>query len=300
MIEPWTAAALALLTAQPDGAGASRAGEPPGEPPPAGLVPVPLSSLRVEILPGVWLPRLGGKASLGPGSAELDLALDFDLDDSEPLPNVEVTIRKGDLFELMFSGAGFSTEASGTFPGDAAFGAVVLTEGEPYRATFDLTSVGAELAINAGRPFTRDPQKAIALGNVGGDGRPVADLRIAPVLGARFVDVEQTLFSGGETATGEGEWTCLYGGLQVTLDYRPEVHVPLVETLRMQCAFGVGPALGGDGGTMWQVRGGLTVHMTETLGVMVGYRLLELDVGNDDYELRGGLQGLFLTASLRF
>ena len=117
----------------------------------------------------------------------------------------------------------------------------------------------------------------------------------------RFVDVEQTItLVDGSRAEADGEWVGVLGGLQITLDYRPEQHVPGLRMLRMQASLGVGPALGGDGGIMWQVRGGLTLQVTEQLGFMFGYRLLELDVENDDYALDGGLQGLFLAGSLRF
>jgi len=34
--------------------------------------------------------------------------------------------------------------------------------------------------------------------------------------------------------------------------------------------------------------------------VLIGYRLIELDVENDDYSMDGGLQGLFLAGSFRF
>ena len=84
------------------------------------------------------------------------------------------------------------------------------------------------------------------------------------------------------------------------LNYRPEERIPGLALFRIQAAVAGGPAFGGDGGGMWQVRAGITVGFTEMLGVMIGYRLVELNVDNGPYTFNGGLQGLFLAGSLRF
>jgi hypothetical protein len=277
--------------ALPDRPAAPEALETPGTGP---------AGLKITLLPGVWMPRLDGCVSLGPGNSSIELALDLDLDAWEPTFNGELTIAKGDLFEIFLEAAIFSTSTEGTFGGSATFGPVVLDPGDPYSASFDLTSVAVELDINVFRPVTRDPARAAAASNLRADGGHVADLRFSPLVGLRYADVDQVVESGGVSARAGGEWASIYGGLQITLDCRPEARLPMVDSFRMQAALGIGPALGGDGGFMWTVRGGLTVQITRSIGIVVGYRLLELDVENDDYELQGGLQGLFFAASLRF
>ena len=44
----------------------------------------------------------------------------------------------------------------------------------------------------------------------------------------------------------------------------------------------------------------MTASITKNFGLMIGYRLVELDVEDGDYKLDGGLQGLFFAGSLQF
>ncbi len=285
----WTfAATVAILSA---GQGA----DPPAA---AALAP---DNLQITLLPGVWLPRIDGESSLGPaGTQDIQLATQLDLDRSEPTVNMELSIRKHERWEIILSGMDFSTDSAGTFSGNATFGSVDLIDGQPFQATFDITSVAVELSVGTYRPFTRDPERVAGLANRNHEGRYIAELTVAPLLALRYVDVKQVLTAGGDSEVTGGEWAGLLAGLQITLDYRPEQDIPVLQMLRLQGGVAVGPALGGEGGTMWQVRGGVTIQITEQFGVMIGYRLLELDVETDDYALTGGLQGLFLAGSLRF
>ena len=271
------------------------------DPPPA-AAPTTAESAATEftLLPGVWFPRLDGESGLAPGG-KIDLSSQLLLDDSEPTFNAELAIRRGDVWEVILGGFGFSTDSSGRFSGSATFGSLTLDPGDPFRASFDITSVSAELGVSLWRPFTRDEQRIAELDNRNWEGKYIADLRITPTFGMRYVDVEQSVsLADGSRQVAGGEWAGVLVGVQITLDYRPQEHIPLVTMLRMQVSAAVGPALGGDGGYMAQVRGGLTLQFTEQLGLMFGYRLLELNVDNDDYTLEGGLQGLFVAGSLRF
>lgn len=273
--------------------------------PPNADHPVPRqeSSLEITLLPGAWIPRLDGESSFGPAGAggDIHLSRQLGLNSSEPTVNVELTIRKREVWELHFSGFDFSTESANRFVGSATFGGLALAHGDPFRASFDMTSFSAGMSIGVFRPFADERQGPANLDNRTWEGRYIADLRISPEFGMRYLDISHTvILPDGRSETAGGEWVAVYGGLQFLLDYRPEHRLPFLHMLRMQASLAVGPALGGDGGIMWQVGAGLTVQITETLGVMIGYRLLELDVENDDYTLQGGLQGLFLTGSVRF
>ncbi|MCH8151851.1 MAG: hypothetical protein IH830_05710 [Planctomycetes bacterium] len=260
------------------------------------------SSLEITILPGAWIPRLDGESSFGSaGAGDIHLSRQLALNSSEPTVNVELTIRKREVWEVHFSGFDFSTESANRFVGSATFGGLVLADGDPFRASFDMTSFSVGMSIVEFRPFADDRQGPANLDNRTWEGRYIADLRISPQFGMRYIDISQSvILPDGSSETAGGEWVAVYGGLQFLLDYRPEQRSPFLHLLRMQASLAVGPALGGDGGIMWQVGAGVTVQITETLGVMIGYRLLELDVENDDYTLQGGLQGLFLTGSVRF
>ena len=288
----WTVAAVAALTGT----------DPQAAPaPPAGEVPVHSSAkLEVRLLIGAYLPRLNGDASLGAGAPELDLSTQLDLNTREPTLNVELTIRKNEIWDLTFGGFAFSTNSSNVFSGSATWGSIVLNDGDPYEASFDMTTLSADLTVAAWRPFKEGSPRLKGDDNRTRDGRYAVDVRFSPVFAMRFVDVEQSLLSGGVRETAGGEWVGVMLGFDASLEYRPDGKVPLLDTLGIQAGIAAGPALGGDGGLMWQVRAGVTIQLIEPVGVMIGYRLVEMDVENGDSKVSGGLQGLFVAASLRF
>ncbi len=293
-----------LLPAQPEPAGApAEADRPAAETSPAADLASrtpDAEDLRVTLLAGVWMPRLGGTSSLGAGAPDIDLATQLQLDTWEATPNVELAICSREKWTVTISGFGFSTDSLGTFPGNATFGGLTLNNGDVYQASFDMTSVAFDIAAAVYRPFAPGSTRAAQFDNRAWDGRPVADLRISPLFGMRWVDVDQSISSGGLSAEGGGEWAVLCGGLTIELECRPQNRVPFYSGIRLEGSAALGAAFGGDGGFEWQVRAGLTVQFTEHAGLLFGYRLVELNVENDDYSLNGGLQGLYLAASVRF
>ena len=65
--------------------------------------------------------------------------------------DVKLTIRKKETWELILTGFSYSTESTGTFSGNATFGSLTLNDGDPFRASFDMTSVSAEMAVASSR-----------------------------------------------------------------------------------------------------------------------------------------------------
>ncbi len=286
----WIVAAAALLGTPPEGGQQ----EPDAIPPRA-------SSLEITLVPGAWLPRIKGNSSLGPGAASIDLDTQLELDDTVPTVNVELSIRVPEVWEVFIGGFDFSADSTTTFSGSATWGGLVLSDGDPVAASFDITSIAAEMAVALWRPYA-DGKRSPPGTNIAWDGRPVADLRFSPQLGVRWLDVNQSigLVGGGTPVSAGGDWVAIYAGFDVCLDYRPREHLPFLRRLRLNASAAIGPAIGGGGGWMFQVRAGVSFHFIEQVGIMIGYRLMEIDVKNDDYEFRGGLQGLFLAASIRF
>jgi hypothetical protein len=270
------------------------------DPPPAAVDPPPAPDLEFELLAGAWLPRLNGDASEGSDAPDINLEDSLSLEDQEATPNLELTIRKGEIWELILSGFDFSTESSGYFSGSTSFGSVVLNDGDPFEADFDITSVAAEVAVALYRPFADGSMRAEGMDNRTTDGRYITDLRISPMFGLRYLDVDQKLTASGVSETTGGEWLALLLGVDLTLEYRPQERLPCLDMFGIQASLSVGPAFGDEVGTLWQVRGGLTFQFTEHVGVLIGYRLIEANVENDDYSFDGGLQGLFLAGSIRF
>ena len=262
------------------------------------LQPLP-TSLEVTLLAGVWLPRLVGNVELGGPS--IDLEDEFDLDSNEASLNLEFAIRKDEIWELWFGGFDFSTSVTGAFMGSGAtFGSLVLSNGDPYRSTLDITSVAAELSVTVWRPFADGHSREMGTRNRTWDGHYGTDLRFSPQFGMRYIDVDQSVTTTAGTVDTGGEWLGVYAGMVMELDYRPMQRVPGFTLFRFRMSTALGPVLGGDGGFMWQIRVGGTVQFTDVFGVMVGYRLLQLNADNGSYTFNGGLQGMFLAGSIRF
>ncbi len=288
---------LLIVLASTALAGAALQGEPPVGP--LSLSGAPATSLEVTLLVGVWAPRMVGEVALG--GAPIKVNDEFDLNGDEATLNVELAIRKDEIWELWFGGFDFSTDVTGTFLGSGAtFGSLALGTGVPYSSRFEMTSVAAELSVTVWRPYADGHSRAMGQRNRTWDGHYGTDLRFSPQFGMRYVDVDQSVTTAAGTEDAGGEWLAVYAGLVMELDYRPRQGVPGFTLFRLQVSSALGPVLGGDGGSMWQVRAGGTFQFTETFGVMVGYRLVELDADNGGYTLNGGLQGMFLAGSIRF
>jgi hypothetical protein len=260
--------------------------------------------LHVAFTPGVWLTRLGGESKLGPlpGADELVLEDDFDLDGLEVTPNFELAITKGTRWQVDVSGFDFSTDSGGEFPVSGTFGDILFAAGDEFDATFDMTSIAVEVSYWKWHPI--DSKRRPDTGGeevMGGAGR--TDLRFALGAGLRWLDVEQTLevpVSGLPRQEGEGEWFVPMLVLQMDLHHDLPDAFPVLDTLEILAAAGIGPAIGGDGGVVVTLRAGMRGWVNHNFSADFGYRLLETSVENDDYELEGGLQGLFLSGTLYF
>jgi hypothetical protein len=238
--------------------------------------------------PGLWVPRLGGEN--GP-----DILVEeaFDLDNSESVFNLEVAMRKNDYWQIDLSGFDFETSQSGQFSGNADFAGLELNEGDPFDASFGITSAAIELSW-----WQWD---VCRIGHYHGEKPCRVDLRFAPLLGMRYIDVEQTIDLPGEgrVETG-GEWLAAFAGMNLQMRYDTHDSFPLIDFLEIDGSLAIGPTFGGDGGAMAQIRTGVTAFFNQNVGFTFGYRLLQVDVENDPYEFQGGLQGLFFAGTIRF
>ncbi|MHC5001866.1 MAG: hypothetical protein ACYTJ0_01970 [Planctomycetota bacterium] len=271
---PFIPALLAgVLAAAP-----ARGQDPTGEPSAWPVEP----GVRFTFTPGLWLPRVVGDAGLG--ARRIDLEDELRLRDSEATASGELEIVKNDRWFMHFSGFDFEVSDSGTFGGFAQFGDVSLAPGDRYRAQLGFTSIAGELGMALPRSWPETEH-----------GR----LRLSPLAAVRFVDTDQKLgLVGGEREEVSGDWLGVMGGVRLDLQWRPP-GLPVRE-VHLHASTAFGPALGGDGGTMWSVRATATVYVTEQVGLEFGFRLLHLDVEDGDYELDAGLQGLLLGVNLRF
>lgn len=250
-----------------------------------GLTESPVIDIKV----GLWIPRLGGDAKLGPASGVVSFENDLRLDEHEETINAELTLRFEETLYVRLSGFEFSASASGRLRNDGVFGDLALTADDPFRASLDFRSYAVEVGVDVFHPLRRWNR-----------GSEHTDFRLALVVGARYTEIDQDLDVTGVGRVGAGgEWGAGYVGADMFVWWEPP------EGFAFCRAFGieVGTALGAEvteGGIMAQVRAGLVVEITPGLGVTFGYRLLEIEFENDGYEFDAGLQGLFFGASIRF
>lgn len=255
-----------------------------GESQPLRLFP----QIEFTLTAGVWLTRVGGDAALGTGNASVTLEEEgFDLRDLEATFLGELEVRKADMWSVMFTGFEFSTSGGGVFDGNAAFGDITLTPGTPFTGAFELTSYSAEVSIGVFRPFAH-----LA-------GRPI-DLSLSPMFVARWVDADIAITAGGTTASDGGEWLGALAGIRFQIELHPDSELFLISGTRFDASFALGPALGSDGGLIWQVRAGVAVPITPNIAFNFGYRLVDLSVENGPLELETQLAGLFIGGSIEF
>ncbi len=250
------------------------------------------TSLRFTFTPGVWLARLGGESTFGglPGAREISLETQFELDDRETAPNFELAITKGSRWQIDLGGFDFSTSGRGEADFTGPFGDIAITPGDAYRADFDMTSLALSVSYWQWHPINSVDR--------GGS----LDLRLAWGGGIRWLSVEQSLeLPGTDSATtGDGEWLIPEAIIQLDLNYRLPDSFPVLQNFQIISILSIGPAFGGDGGLVATFRSSMRFWLSDCFSLDFGYRLIEASVESEEYELTGGLQGLFLSGTIRF
>jgi hypothetical protein len=277
-----------VLAAMPVATAWAQDGTTPAEPE---AVPAPaVAPIEVRLTPGVWIPRLLGDVRLGDGPLAFDVDLEdqLDLRDREATVNVELEVRKqGSPWHLHFDGYHFETDNADRFIGNADFGSLQLRDGDPFRAEMEILSFSGEFGYVMLDAFADDPK---------------VDLRLGPVFALRYVDIDHEVEQiGVGTESPDGDWLGALVGLQFDMIHDLDEGFPLLDKVALRANVAAGPVLGGDGGVMYHLRAGMDLYFTDSLALYFGFRLLEVDAEtNDGFEMDGGLQGLFLGASITF
>ncbi|MHC4909274.1 MAG: hypothetical protein ACYTF9_06100 [Planctomycetota bacterium] len=260
-----------------DGADVAAAGERP---------PAPFGRGELTFKAGVWFPRLGGLSSLGTGAPELDFDLDLSLRDAEPTPNFEVIYVRRDGWKMHLDVFQYEGTDTVDFVGSSSFGSVSLQTGDTVKSDVSISSLGAELHLPSIMRYEDDPD---------------VDFRISPILGLRVAHTRQVV---EEVGVAREEYKvdapAPMFGASLDLAWKVNEQLPLLHRVDIAAGTSFGPALSGDGGSMWHVRADITLSFTANVGLLFGYRLLELDLEDGDYMWDAGLQGLFVGAMLRF
>ena len=69
-------------------------------------------------------------------------------------------------------------------------------------------------------------------------------------------------------------WTPLALADRVAHCAVPDVSIAGVDSFQIEVSGAAGPAIGGDGGYIWQVRGGVRAYFTPSFAGYLGYRLV--------------------------
>ncbi|MAB84046.1 MAG: hypothetical protein CMJ24_11540 [Phycisphaerae bacterium] len=241
--------------------------------------------LTFSITPGAWLIRLRGSSSWGGGSLTYDDQLG--MDDMDPAFRGELRIGRDD-WGIWMMGTSFSTTGSGSFGGNGIWDGQNYSAGQQFSSSFDMTNIAIEGQWNPldliGEPNAHIPLFLTFGGHVGG----------------LYTDMKQTLDFGGYRSEAKGEYASLYGGVQALLRMDTMDRVPWLRRMEFRASGSAGATLGDDGGTMWQVRADLRFFLTEHFALLFGYRLLELNLSDDQYEANPSLQGLYVGATFDF
>ena len=241
--------------------------------------------LSFSVTPGVWMIRLRGESSWGGSDLTFDDRLG--LDDMEPSFRGEFRVGRDD-WGIWVMGTTFSTSGSGAFATNGTWSGLNYAAGQQFESSFDRTNVAIEGQWNPidliGEPNAHIPLYLTLGGHVGGV----------------FTHMKQTLDFGGNATEAKGEYASLYGGLQLLMRMDTMDRLSWLHHIDFNLSGSAGATLGHDGGTMWQVRADLRFFFTEHIAFLFGYRLLELNVSDDDYEANPSLQGLYVGATIEF
>jgi hypothetical protein len=258
--------------------------------PPAETTP----ALEIEVMGGAWFPRLRGNVALGPGAGSIDLKNQLSLDNSEVAIRGEVLARIHDRWQLRFTYSDFETDQRGTFSGVAEFGSLSLVDGDAFNSSVDLTAYALEFGYDFKHAIDEAPGVTFSRNH----------LYFTPVVGAAFTDVDHRVEQIGIGVEDRGgEWFWIYGGLEMNVRIEPETGVfslPFAKSLTIGAGATAGIPIDSDLGLIWQIRAGATIEILDNIGIEAGYRLLELDGEDGDYQFDAGLQGLFVGGVIRF
>ncbi|MDP7005081.1 MAG: hypothetical protein QF718_02565 [Phycisphaerales bacterium] len=234
---------------------------------------------------GVWLPRLGGTVKDGGG--EIDFETNVNLRDREVVPLIEFSLKPVTDLTTSFSFFDFSTDGSGSYVGNDTFGSMTLSNGDRWRGSTSIQSVGFEAAWDTWKPYESSDN---------------VTLSFAPVAGFRWFGIDSQLanITTSQEVVHKNSWTSLQGGLQMAFDWDTVDSIDFVDSVSIESQLLVGALLGDDGGSMWSVEAGISVAFSNKFSGYFGYRLQELSAEDGSYTFDAGLQGLYAGFQIRF
>ena len=103
-----------------------------------------------------------------------------------------------------------------------------------------------------------------------------------------------------QSVTHNNSWVSMQGGMRVQFNWVMQELTSMLDSISIESQFVAGMLFGGDGGTMWSVQTGVTLHISPSVAGYFGYLLYELNGENGSYVFDAGLQGLYMGGEFRF
>ena len=245
--------------------------------------------LTFDFTPGVWLLRVRGNASNGPGN-QPDLRLDTQLGLTDLITAFrgEAVISKGE-WAVRLAGSTFDSSGSTTAEAVMQWGNILLSPGDDFTSTFDMSFMSGELQWElwtplGGQKLTEEEPLRLGMG---------------PHVGISWIDIDQTLTSGLDTVSNGSAWWSIWGGANLEFEFDMKRFVSWIDSIRVQAMGGIG-ATPVDGGLMWHAGGGAQIFFTPNISASIQYRYEKYTLEDDDWNLTPNFQGLFLGATFRF
>ncbi|MSR69725.1 MAG: hypothetical protein EXS17_05190 [Phycisphaerales bacterium] len=249
------------------------------------------------------MARVRGDTNFGGGNFVVDDGLG--LNGYEATLNGALSASWGGFYEVMVDGWFFSTSATLAAQVTGTFGTVNIALDDQLATEFAGASAGGEFDITLWQPFAdrqtpwSDPianQK-----NTTATGGYKADLRFKAIGSVRWYSA--SLSVNDTTSAQSDSWALsavmpgIGGGFD--LDFDTKGRLPLVESIRLEAAGGVGSNFtNGQGFTF--ARAGLSLMFSATCGAELGYRLENFTLDNNSAHFDGGVQGLYFGANIKF
>lgn len=252
--------------------------------------------MDVQIVAGAWFARLGGDVQLGASGSMFRIDEAIRTDSMEPSPLVEVSILDDEGFiAWRFHGFDFSGDVSGQTNEAFDFGSLSFAAGDAYEASTDFSSVGVEYVIHRWTAIEPDASAGPGIG------RGEARLDFSAIGGLRWIAVDQEITQVGTGVESPGaDWLAAYAAARMEFTWAPEGGFIVGRSFRITGEYGIGPGLNAGGGSIWHVRAGGELELTDSIRGYFGYRLLELNLEDGDWTFESGLQGLFVGATIQF
>lgn len=261
----------------------------PATPPPAKaeLPPSPGDTWVIRVQPRVWFVAPEGDLKIPSavgGGQTVDLGV---LDQDQPNFSAfgELSIQ-ADNWLFSFSGAGFDGESRGTAGAGFQLGDVAVGDGDSFNTSLSISTFNLLAGYKVWQHAFEDPRASRDL--------PAANiLRLWVVGGARITNFAFDIQSGGSSDSIDQTWADIIGGVRA--------EAQILSDFSVDAELTVG---GLTGSTSLDLSVGLTWRPVDWVGAQFGYRLMRINredgAGNQEFNLDGGLAGLFAGVVFRF